>query len=133
MSRLFHCLSEVCDGASLRRRLMLLADFFALETLRCRNRTGNKINFCASPFLSPLIKINLNPIQKGHKKPAFFIQIVLRLQFFAPEALAAAFLHPVPESKETAQCKVIELVFMAVEYKKKATPPCFSNACINST
>ena len=27
MSRLYHCLSEVCNGASLIRRLMLLADF----------------------------------------------------------------------------------------------------------
>ena len=28
MSRLYHCLSGVCDGASLRSRLMPLADFF---------------------------------------------------------------------------------------------------------
>ena len=27
MSRLYHCLSEVCNGASLRRLLMPLADF----------------------------------------------------------------------------------------------------------
>ena len=31
MSRLHHCLSEVCNGASLTRRLMLLADFWRLR------------------------------------------------------------------------------------------------------
>ena len=31
MSRLYHCLSGVCDGASLRSRLMPLADFFDLR------------------------------------------------------------------------------------------------------
>ena len=31
MSRLPHCLSEVCNGASLTRRLMLLADFWRLR------------------------------------------------------------------------------------------------------
>mgnify|MGYP007093022606 CR=1 FL=1 len=34
MSRLYHCLSGVCDGASLRSRLMPLADFLTLEYLR---------------------------------------------------------------------------------------------------
>ena len=31
MSRLHHCLSGVCDGASLRSRLMPLADFLGLR------------------------------------------------------------------------------------------------------
>ena len=52
MSRLHHCLSGVCDGASLRSRLMPLADFLTLEYLRCRNRTSNTLFFLRVPYQS---------------------------------------------------------------------------------
>ena len=50
MSRPSHCLSEVCNGASLTRRLMLLADFWRLRISQFPKPHTKTNNFPAVPF-----------------------------------------------------------------------------------